>query len=136
MQRLASLVVLLLAVAPALCRAQWLVHDATTFVQATKTALSTTRAVAQQATMIEQQATQIKNEIAMIGHQVTNLQRLPGSIVNDVMASGNKITGVLNAIDSLGFSSANSQAQFESLYGQAMTLGNSAEALKLRLTLA
>lgn len=83
--------------------------------------------------MINNQKDQITHQVNQITNQVQNLKRLPGSIQQSVMASGNKITGLFQALNTLNSAAAQANAQFDALYPQLNQIQTAESAAKLRL---
>lgn len=109
------------------------VNSVPTLLNVAKSAYESVKQTAAQVLIVEQQADQLRNELAMIKNQVQNLQRLPGSIVQDVRLSGNKLTALLGAADRVSFSATASAQQFDQLYNQSLALGESKDAIMTRL---
>lgn len=76
----------------------------------------------------------IRNQIIQIGHEVTNLQRLPQGLnfMQDISLYGSKITGLLGQANAISFELDQSTKQFDDLYRHAHAITTPAGALELR----
>jgi P-type conjugative transfer protein TrbJ len=68
----------------------------------------------------------------MVTNQVTNLQRLPGSIVQDVLGLGQQVSGVLKGSQGIGFDLNTSLRRFDTAYTSLSATTSSAEAFAVQ----
>jgi P-type conjugative transfer protein TrbJ len=132
MRSLALLLLLILALAPP-AASQWAVIDATAAGQRITQLAEQVKSAVNTAQIVLTGYDQLKQQIAQTTHMVTNLQRLPSSIVNDVLRIGQQISGVLTSSQGIGFNLQTSLSNFDALYPTIQGAGNSAQAIALRL---
>jgi P-type conjugative transfer protein TrbJ len=88
--------------------------------------------LARQAQQILNDYQMITNQMTSITHQVTNLQRLPSSIVQDVLGIGNQLSGVLRQSQGVSFDLQSSLRQFDALTQMGTGAMTTAQTLALR----
>jgi P-type conjugative transfer protein TrbJ len=112
--------------------AQWAVFDASTFGQATISAANDVKTAYNTAQSVLHEAEMVKQQLAMVTNQVTNLQRLPTSIVQDVLGLGQQVSGVLKGSQGVGFDLSSSMRRFDQAYGALQGTGSSAQAFAVQ----
>jgi len=105
-----------------------IVFDPTNYVENVIQAYNTAEQLAQEAEQIAHQITQITNQVKQIENQARNLAHLDYSSLDDMTYALNKLDGVINQAEGLGFHLSQMNDQFDELYPE---IGNSPESAQI-----
>src|SRR5216684_1673784 len=100
--------------------AQWAVEDAANLVQNSLTALNAAASYVRQGEKIINEYNVIRNQIVQIGHEVTNLQRIPKGLnfLDDNTLVGSRLNGLLGQANGVSFELDQATKDFDKLYRQ------------------